>query len=168
VSLWGGSAEATERVARAIARVQGLLGPDAATTAVLVGGRGPGEQVRMVPWGDSRAVDAARADAPWPGRLPAPAPAMVPDKPVPLDVLDAGGKPVRVSGRGEVSAPPITVVGPHGVDHVTGWAGPWPAEERWWDTAAMRRRARLQVRCASGAAHLCLIERGKWFLEASY
>jgi protein ImuB len=167
-SLWGGSAEATERVARAIARVQGLLGPEAATTAVLVGGRGPGEQVRMVPWGDSRAVDAARAQAPWPGRLPAPAPAMVPDKPVPVDVLDAGGKPVRVSGRGEVSAPPITVVGPHGVDHVTGWAGPWPAEERWWDAAATRRRARLQVRCASGAAHLCLIERGKWFLEASY
>ncbi len=167
-SLWGGSAEATERVARAIARVQGLLGPDAATTAVLVGGRGPGEQVRMVPWGDSRAVDTARSDAPWPGRLPAPAPAMVPDQPVPLDVLDAGGKPVRVSGRGEVSAPPITVVGPHGVDHVTGWAGPWPAEERWWDAAAMRRRARLQVCCASGAAHLCLIERGRWFLEASY
>lgn len=166
--LWGGSAEATDRVARAVARVQGLLGPEAATTAVLVGGRGPGEQVRMVPWGDSRAVDAARATAPWPGRMPAPAPALVPAAPVPLDVLDAGGQKVLVSGRGEVSAPPQTVVGPHGVDHVTGWAGPWPAEERWWDAAATRRRARLQVRCASGAAHLCLVEGGRWFLEASY
>jgi protein ImuB len=93
---------------------------------------------------------------------------MVLDALVPVDMLDAGGAAVRVSGRGEVSAPPRTVVGPHGVDRVTGWAGPWPAEERWWDSTGVRRRARLQVRCESGAAHLCLIERGKWWLEASY
>ncbi|MEY2467546.1 MAG: protein ImuB, partial [Actinomycetota bacterium] len=132
------------------------------------GGRGPGEQVQLIPWGDSRAVDATRASAPWPGRVPTPAPAMVLDALVPVDMLDAGGAAVRVSGRGEVSAPPRTVVGPHGVDRVTGWAGPWPAEERWWDSTGVRRRARLQVRCESGAAHLCLIERGKWWLEASY
>jgi protein ImuB len=54
------------------------------------------------------------------------------------------------------------------VDRVTGWAGPWPAEERWWDAAGARRRARLQVRCESGAAHLCLIQSGRWWLEASY
>ncbi|MBA2607344.1 MAG: DNA polymerase Y family protein [Actinobacteria bacterium] len=167
-SLWGGASEANERVSRAIARVQGMLGPNAATTAVLVGGRGPGEQIQMIPWGDSRAVDAARANAPWPGRVPAPAPAMVLAAPVPIDVLDVSGHAVRVSGRGEVSAPPVTVVGPHGVDRVTGWAGPWPAEERWWDAAGNRRRARLQVQCESGAAHLCLIEGGCWFLEASY
>ena len=71
-SLWGGSTEASERVTRAIARVQGLLGPDAAATAVLVGGRGPGEQVQMIPWGDhacgrrrprQRAVAGSRADS---------------------------------------------------------------------------------------------------------
>ncbi|MDP1792848.1 MAG: hypothetical protein Q8K63_01820, partial [Acidimicrobiales bacterium] len=104
----------------------------------------------------------------WPGRIPAPAPALVLDEPVPLDVLDAGGHLLRVNGRGEVSAPPFTVVGPHGVDRVTGWAGPWPAEERWWDAEGSRRRARLQVRCESGAAHLCVLESGRWFLEASY
>ena len=168
-SLWGGgSTEAGERVARAVARVQGLLGPDAATTAVLVGGRGPAEQVRMIPWGDARAVDAVRAEAPWPGRLPAPSPALVPLQPVTLDVLDMHGDAVRVSGRGELSAPPMTIVGPHGVDRITGWAGPWPTEERWWDVDGRRRRARLQVRCESGAAHLCLIEGSRWWLEASY
>ncbi|MEY2473253.1 MAG: protein ImuB [Actinomycetota bacterium] len=167
-SLWGGSTEAGERVERAVARVQGLLGPDAATTAVLVGGRGPAEQVRMVPWGDARSVDAVRATAPWPGRVPAPSPAVVPADPVAVDVLDMHGAAVRVSGRGELSAPPMTIVGPHGVDRVTGWAGPWPAEERWWDVDGRRRRARLQVRCESGAAHLCLIEGGRWRLEASY
>ncbi|HVV38609.1 MAG TPA: DNA polymerase Y family protein [Acidimicrobiales bacterium] len=167
-SLWGGATEAGERVARAVARVQGLLGPDAATTAVLVGGRGPAEQVRMIPWGDARAVDAVRAQAPWPGRLPSPSPAVVLAEPVALDVLDMSGAAVRVSGRGELSSPPMTIVGPHGVDRVTGWAGPWPAEERWWDVDGRRRRARLQVRCESGAAHLCLIEGGRWWLEASY
>ncbi|HUR76608.1 MAG TPA: hypothetical protein VMZ22_01575 [Acidimicrobiales bacterium] len=167
-SLWGGSTEAAERVARAVARVQGLLGPAAAATAVLVGGRGPAEQVRLIPWGDSRAVDAVRAVAPWPGRVPAPAPAMVPSAPVALDVLDLHGEAVKVNGRGELSSPPMTIVGPHGVDRVTGWAGPWPAEERWWDAEGRRRCARMQVRCESGAAHLCVIERGRWRLEASY
>jgi protein ImuB len=167
-SLWGGATEAGERVARAVARVQGLLGPEGATTAVLVGGRGPAEQVRMIPWGDARAVDNVRATAPWPGRIPTPSPALVPIDPVAVDVLDMQGAVVRVSGRGELSAPPMTIVGPHGVDRVTGWAGPWPTEERWWDADGRRRRARLQVRCESGAAHLCLIEGGRWWLEASY
>lgn len=172
-SLWGGASEANERVKRAIARVQGLLGPEGATTAVLVGGRGPAEQVQMIPWGDARSldrsgVDTTRAAAPWPGRIPAPAPALVLDDPVPLDVLDDAGAMVRVNGRGEVSASPVTVVGPHGVDRVTGWAGPWPAEERWWDAQGGRRRARMQLRCESGAAHLAMIEGGRWFLEASY
>ncbi len=167
-SLWGGASEANERVKRAIARVQGLLGPEAATTAVLVGGRGPAEQVRMIPWGDARSVDNARAEAPWPGRVPAPAPALVLDDPVPLDVLDHSGAMVRVNGRGEISGSPMTVVGPHGVDRVTGWAGPWPAEERWWEPQGGRRRARMQLRCESGAAHLAVLEGGRWFLEASY
>lgn len=163
--LWGGSAEAAARVARAVARVQGLLGPEAATTAVLVGGRGPAERVRLVPWGDAR---EGSVTGPWPGQVPSPAPALVHAEPVGLDVLDAEGRSVRVSGRGEVSSPPAVVVGPHGVDEVLGWAGPWPAEERWWDPASARRRARVQVACASGAAHLCVVEDGRWWLEASY
>lgn len=122
----------------------------------------------MIPWGDARSVDPVRAEAPWPGRVPAPAPALVLDDPVPLDVLDDAGVMVRVNGRGDISGSPCTVVGPHGVDRVTGWAGPWPAEERWWDTEGGRRRARMQLRCESGAAHLAVIEGGRWYLEASY
>jgi protein ImuB len=51
---------------------------------------------------------------------------------------------------------------------VTGWAGPWPADERWWDPAAARRRARLQVLLDDGTAHLLVLERGRWRLEATY
>ncbi|MGH9065343.1 MAG: DNA polymerase Y family protein, partial [Acidimicrobiales bacterium] len=50
--FWGGVGDHDARAARAFARVQGLLGPDAVATAVLAGGRGPGEQVRLVPWGE--------------------------------------------------------------------------------------------------------------------
>lgn len=63
---------AAERAGRALVRIQGLLGPDAVITAVLDGGRGPGERVRLVPWGEPRQPLAATQ--PWPGQLPAPSP----------------------------------------------------------------------------------------------
>ncbi|MGH9149432.1 MAG: DNA polymerase Y family protein, partial [Acidimicrobiales bacterium] len=52
--FWGGATDADERAARALARVQGLLGPTAVVTAVIGGGRAPAEQIRFVPWGDAR------------------------------------------------------------------------------------------------------------------
>jgi protein ImuB len=51
---------------------------------------------------------------------------------------------------------------------VTGWSGPWPTDERWWDPAAARRRARLQVLLEDGTAHLLVLEQGRWYLEATY
>ncbi|MBW8825938.1 MAG: hypothetical protein JF603_06275, partial [Acidobacteria bacterium] len=48
------------------------------------------------------------------------------------------------------------------------WCGPWPVDERWWDTAARRRRARLQVALADGTAHLLALESGRWTVEATY
>ena len=75
LDLWRGEgrAEADERAGRAMVHVQGLLGPDAVVTPVLGGGRDPGEEVRLVPWGDERSP-RRDPDAPWPGRLPAPSP----------------------------------------------------------------------------------------------
>jgi protein ImuB len=54
LGFWGGDAEADERAARALARVQGLLGPAAVVTAVPSGGRGPRLRATLVPWGDPR------------------------------------------------------------------------------------------------------------------
>ncbi len=54
LGFWGGDAEADERAARALARVQGLLGPVAVVTAVLSGGRRPLPCATLVPWGDPR------------------------------------------------------------------------------------------------------------------
>lgn len=161
LGFWGGSAEADERAGRAFARLQGLFGPDAVTTAVVVGGRGPADAVTRVRWGDACPKPASQ---PWPGALPPPAPGTVWRRPLPVDVTGTDGRPVTVGGRLSVSAPPARV----GNEAVTGWAGPWPVDERWWDPPAHRRRARFQVTVASGAAHLLVLEAGEWKLEATY
>ena len=51
---------------------------------------------------------------------------------------------------------------------VVAWAGPWPADERWWDPQARRRRARFQLLLADGTARLVFLEGGCWWLEATY
>jgi protein ImuB len=55
-----------------------------------------------------------------------------------------------------------------GPKRVVAWAGPWPVEERWWDPAGHRRRARVQVLDDTGTAHLLAVEGGRWWLEATY
>ena len=82
-----------------------MLGPEAVVTAVLGGGAVAADQVRLVPWGDER-TPARPPAAPWPGRLPPPAPALVLPVPLAADVHDAAGAPVAVSARLEVSAAP--------------------------------------------------------------
>lgn len=166
LDFWGGAAEASARAARALARVQGILGPEAVVTAVRSGGRGPAEQVTLVPWGEPRSPSEA---LPWPGKVPPPSPATVFTEPVAAQVLDAARAPVGVSGRGVVTAPPARFSVAGGVWHqVVAWAGPWPVDERWWDSVAHRRRARFQVVTADGSAWLLALEAGCWWAEASY
>ncbi len=106
LGFWGGTSEAGERAVRALARVQALVGTDSVLVPEWRGGRAPGEQYRLVPLD---AVDlGARAvpdGAPWPGRMPDPAPAVVWPAPRPVEVVDADGRRVAVSGRGIISAP---------------------------------------------------------------
>jgi len=180
LGFWGGTAGADERAVRAVARVAGLLGLDAVRVPEWRGGRGPAEQVLLVP---AAAVDlgeerpAAREPtpvpggevAPWPGSLPAPAPASVPVVAEAAEVLGADGAPVRVSGRGMLSGEPARVrTGAGRWSDVVAWAGPWPVEERWWDPAGHRRRARMQVLDAAGVARLLTLESGRWEVEAVY
>jgi protein ImuB len=172
LGFWGGVREADERAARGVARLQGLLGPDAVAVPERRGGRGPGDAVGLVP---AHAVrlgspqEAPDADRPWPGRLPAPSPALVhPDPPL-AQVLDAEGAPVGVSGRGLVTTEPASVAVAGGpAVAVVAWCGPWPCDERWWDRGAHRRRARIQVVTAAGDAHLLALEAGRWHVEATY
>ena len=192
LGLWGGVAAADERAARAFARVQGLLGPDAVTIAVPTGGRRPGDLVTHIPWGDQRVVPPT-ASQPWPGGLPRPLPSVVHPLPLPAEIFDAAGAVVRVSGRGEPSGAPARLVlstpGRPAVsssrvpssrvprspgrsagneEEIVGWGGPWLLDERWWDPIAHHRQARLQILTASGRAHVAVLEGGSWWIEASY
>ena len=109
-----------------------------------------------------------RGDAPWPGGLPVPAPAVVPDQPVPVELLDEHDRPVRVSGRGEVSSPPVTITVGSGRRRLRSWAGPWPVDQRWWADDRSRRVARFQIVTEDGVAHLVGVEQQRWSILATY
>jgi protein ImuB len=163
-----GEAMVSDRAARAASRVQALLGHEAVTRPVRIGGRGPGEQIALVPFGDSRAPRLPE-DRPWPGRIPAPSPSTVYPAPLPATVICASGEPVTVTGRAAISAPPQRLVIDGGPPReVAAWAGPWPVHEQWWDPAHVRRLARFQLITGDGAAWLAAVEGGRWMIEASY
>ena len=218
LGMWGARSAADERAAKAMARVQGLLGAGAVTVPRLNDGRRPADTGRRAPLHAAEAEaspardpstaavkkgrtaetsgTAARAqqasatrnpettrkakavrkakssrgaDAPWPGRLPPPMPAVVLAEPEPLAVTDCEGAPVSVSGRGEASAPPQQLTDSKGRSRaVVDWAGPWPLDERWWHPRSRRRQARFQLVLDDGSAHLCVLEAGRWWREATY
>ncbi|WP_328442767.1 DNA polymerase Y family protein [Amycolatopsis sp. NBC_00438] len=170
----GRDADSAERAGRAMVRIQGLLGPEAVVTPLLDGGRTSAERVRLVPWGDPRAT--LTADAPWPGRLPAPSPATTPRRTVPAVVRDAGGRDVGCTTRGELTEPPATVaVGDEVPLSVISWAGPWlhrPALQ----AEKISRVARVQVVLADAAAGrdralilaVTLDQNPQWTVEGIY
>lgn len=194
LGLWGGTGEVGERASQAVARVQALLGHDGVLVPEWRGGRAPGERYRPVPFDtiDASGAPGAPAPRPWPGALPSPAPTVVWPEPRPAEVVDAAGRRVGVGGRGALSAAPArcSLEGGPWLE-VRAWAGPWCAEERWWDPLAHRRRARMQVlvgqapppgppspgppspaAASSGSpssrALLLTLEDGRWWLEASW
>ena len=170
--FWGGVSDTDARAGRALAAVQDLLGPDGVVTAHLQGGRSPAEQSRFITWttGSRPGVappGAGHVGAPWPGRIPPPAPAVVHPDPVRADLADTRAEPVRVSARGLLTVAPDRLSVEGGPwEPLSGWAGPWPADERWW-SRSRRRAARLQAVTAR-SAHLLLVERGRWWVEATY
>ncbi|GIU90570.1 MAG: hypothetical protein KatS3mg010_1669 [Acidimicrobiia bacterium] len=179
LGFWGGDQAARDRADRALARVQGMLGHDAVVTAVVQGGRTPAEQVRWVPWGEPREPErplVVGTETPgWPGAVPPPYPARVLTPPVPAELLDAAGRPVSVSGRGEQSAPPAVLRSgalPDGGGDVRAAAGPWAHDVRWWDPRTRRRRALWQVvvstRTGGDVACLVALEGGVAGIEAIY
>ena len=146
------------------------------------GGRDPDDSVVLVPFippvvgsagVGSRRIRPTESEPPWPGSLPGPFPAAVHADPLPVEVLDAAGRSVVVDGRGALSASPHRLRIKGGMDlgevlDITAWAGPWPVDERWWDSQRHRRRARLQVVVGDGTAHLVVLSSGRWSIVATY
>ncbi len=94
--LWGSDGQDEHRAGWAFARVQGLLGPEAVLSPVVSGGRGHADRVTLVAWGEERKPERDPT-APWPGALPAPAPATATGAPA-GDVPGLRAEPGRPSG----------------------------------------------------------------------
>jgi protein ImuB len=150
--LLGEDAASEADASRALSRAQGLVGPDAVLMAIPQGGRDPGERAHWYRWGEQPEATPRDLDAPWPGRLPEPTPALVPPEPRPFEIEWEDGFPVRVR-LGSRWEP------------VLGWAGPWRHTGRWWDgeTAADR----YQVVTSAGA-FLCEQRDGRSWLVGVY
>ena len=206
LGFWGEETEAEQRAARALARIQGLLGPEAVHTTRLRGGRDPADRVTLTPSdppssgspasgpsaSTSPAPDPAgslspgvpghgppgasgvgsgdlRGAVPWPGQVPAPAPAIVYAEPLPVEVVDATGATVAVDGRGLLGSLPSRLrLQGRAWSPITAWAGPWLVDERWWDPATHRRLVRLQATTDQGGAYLLRLTGGRWWVEAIY
>jgi protein ImuB len=175
LGLWGGRTQADEWAARAVARLATIAGEQQVLVPEAAGGRQPVDDYRWVPavLADltDPAVAAARVrvgDEPWPGRLPSPSPTVVHAEPVPCTVVDDAGRPIVVTGRGLLSAAPVSVELDGRPQPLDGWAGPWPVEERWWDGPRARRVARFQLLTTSGRLLLAAVERQQWWVVAEY
>ncbi len=164
--LWGSGTD--ERVSRGIAKIQGMLGYDAALRPVLQGGRSPGDRQALVPWGE-QAVGLRPRGLPWPGSIPAPAPTRVFPAPRPAELVDESGQLLRVTSRGVLTGIPVRCrIGAESLA-VAAWAGPWPVEELWWSEQP-RMVARCQVVATDGRAWLVRYDaaEGVWCGEAAY
>lgn len=166
-SLFGGGPD--ERVERAVARVQSIVGHESVVAVEVQGGRGPAERRLLTPWGE-RPVPTRPSRLPWPGSLPAPAPATVYAEPLQAMVVGAEGQPISVTGRGMVTGEPARFrsSADQAWRPVGSWAGPWPVDDQWWDETASRRLARFQVVGVDGSAFLMIVEGGHWWTEARY
>ena len=111
LGFWGGETLLDERI---LARWPGCRPSSAARWGArcpsVRGGRSPAERVvrgappprSTSPWPAPRSCPGAVAE-PWPGQVPAPAPATVLAAPEPVEVLDASSRPVSVSARADVA-----------------------------------------------------------------
>ncbi len=141
-------AEAT----RALIRAQSLLGPDAVLLARRQGGRDPADQVQWFRWGENEPAPARDPAAPWPGKLPAPSPALMPPQPLSVNVEWDEGMPARVRLRSRW-------------EPVLSWAGPWRRVGRWWEGEGSGDRYQIVT---SAGAFLCEVREDKTYLVGIY
>ncbi|GMQ98830.1 MAG: DNA polymerase Y family protein [Acidimicrobiia bacterium] len=144
--------KAVEETERALMEVQAIAGADNVLVAVPQGGRDPGQQVLWSRWGEGPVNEARDIHAPWPGKIPGPAPTLVPPDPVPFPVSWVEGTPEHVRLRSRWVP-------------VLSWAGPWRHVGRWWDGEGSSDR--YQIVTPAGA-YLCEVRDGHTYLIGVY
>lgn len=175
--LWGGRSDHDERVARAVTMARAVHADVQVTVPQWQGGR---DVLSVYGQVDASVVDLRDAKAclervsrgmgspqTWSGSLIRPLPITLHHTPVDVELVDARGKHVMVTGRHELSSSPaILKFSDHSL-RVRQWAGPWPLEERWWDVSRRRRFARLQVLVDTRVV-LLHMEKSRWTMVAEY
>ena len=137
---------------RALIQTQALVGIDDVLMAKPQGGREPDEQTAWYRWGDEPPRSHRDPDAPWPGRVPAPTPVLVPPDPPILEVEWDDGLPSRIR-LGSKWVP------------VLSWAGPWRRVGRWWEGEGAADRYQLVT---SAGAFLCEVRDGATYMTGVY
>ncbi len=180
LKLWGGVTQVDETAGRAIGRLTELLGSTAVQLVKWQGGRDLQENFQLVSASHFQLRQSelvTTTDKPkWRGSLPTPSPSVVYSEPPLVQVVDKDKNLLRVSARHELSAEPKQLIINQQNYKVISWAGPWPVEEKWWDTARSRRLVRLQVviekLLPDGSqqvqALLVALEHGEWSIAAIY
>ncbi len=137
---------------RTLIQTRALVGPDRVLQARPQGGRDPAERVAWSRWDETPSPAVRDPEAPWPGAIPSPSPALVPPDPPLLEVDWDEGMPVRVR------------LGSRWVE-VLSWAGPWRKVGRWWDGEPPADRYQLVT---SAGAFLCEVKNGKTYMTGVY
>ncbi len=164
--LWGGRSVHAEQAARSASRLQTMMGEDEVRMVQYAGGRIPLERYRSHQWNEV-VVQGNPVDAPWPGAIPDPAPAVLHPQGEPRELQGKCGHSLGVRGDGQLicsqcgDSEPGLLSG----KRIENFAGPWIVEQRWWDRPT--RRAYLQV-IHEDAARLVYCEGGHWYEEGRY
>lgn len=180
--LWGELSESDQRAHRGLDRIRGLVGVDQVLEAGVQGGRYPRDRTDFrvqTQVGESgltgqdqthskRQLVRQPQNRPWPGKIPAPSPTTVHTPPIPIDLLDSAGKSVEITSRGNLSGSPAALLRAGKRLPLTGWAGPWLSDSKWWSEQDHQRCAWFQMLTADGQAYLCRIDSGGSVIEASY
>jgi protein ImuB len=145
-------AKAFEETQRVFMEVQAIAGRENLLVGSPQGGRDPSEQMLWTRWGEEEGVPQRDPKAPWPGRLPSPAPALVPPEPVLFEVTWVEGIPEQVRLRSRWVP-------------VLSWAGPWRRVGRWWDGENSSNRYQIVT---SAGAYLCEVRDGRTYLMGVY
>lgn len=181
LGLWGEHGAADRAAWAAIGRLASLVG-DNVRVPEWWGGRDPMHEFALVPAARVELRDpdvvrqrvmpgAVRPDR-WTGALAGMVPPVCIAPRREVQVLDADGRPVVVTGRHLFSTSPEWVVDGATRLRITACFGPWPVEERWWDTSRQRRMARMQCVVESAAKHtaayLLVLEKRSWWMVGEY
>lgn len=180
LKLWGGVTQIDETATRAIGRLTELLGSTAVQLVKWQGGRDLQDNFQLVSASHFQSrhneLNASVVKPKWRGSLPTPSPSVVYSEPLLVQVVDKDKNLLRVSARHELSAEPAQIIISRQNYKIISWAGPWPIEEKWWDTARSRRLVRLQVviekflsdDSRQVQALLVALEHGEWSIAAIY